>query len=313
MILEMAIADAYGFCFEFAPPDFVAQHNEGKTYIQHPGRSGNTPGNYSDDTQMAIALAEFLLSGKPLNTATLARFFVQTFKRDERAGYAGGFYKLLQSVKSGTELVQRIQPDSAKSGGAMRAAPCGLLSTVDEVCDVAMWQASVTHATRDGMNSAAAAALLVYACRNGCDQSYLPSFLNDTVPGYHWDIPWEGPVGAPGIHAVKAALTALVDAKTQTDLLKRCVAYTGDVDTVAAIAMAAGSFIPPWVLLADLHGDLCKGFENDPYGWSFLKKLDAALLKKFPLPKVDDEIVADEDPAIVPASDDDSILVLFGQ
>lgn len=282
MLLEMAIGDAFGAGREYADPAEVAANNDGKTYVQHKRWEDLTPGRYTDDTQMAVGLAEFLLSGKPMNTITLARSFVAVFKRDQRAGYAGGFYKLLKSVKNGTELMQQISPYSDKSGGAMRAAPCGLLATVDEVRDLAMWQASVTHATRDGMNAAAASALLVYACRQGCDQGYLPSFLNDTVPGYRWDDLWQGPVGAPGIQAVRAALTALVDGSSLSDILVRSIAFTGDVDTVAAIALAAASTHPS--IRSDLHSDLYQGLENGAYGFSFLKKMDAALLKAFPLP-----------------------------
>lgn len=305
MLLEMAIGDAFGAGFEYVDPKIVDQFNDGRTYRQHPKWPDLTPGRYTDDTQMAIGLAEWLLSKKDMNTVSLARSFVQAFKRDKRAGYAGGFYGLLNRVKNGTELVQQISPYSDKSGGAMRAAPCGLLASVDEVRDVAMWQASVTHATRDGMNAAAASALLVYACRQGCDQGYLPSFLNDTVPGYRWEDPWTGPVGAPGMHSVRAALAALTEGTSLQDILVRCVAFTGDVDTVAAIALAAASMHPD--ITSDLHPNLYKNLEAGEYGWGYLKKLDDRLLQAFPLPQPPAQDVQDNQ-----ETPDSPIVSLFG-
>jgi len=282
MLLQMGIADAYGFGFEFAHKDFVAKYNNGKTFVKHPNNPNHIPGTYSDDTQMTIALAEFLLSGKAPNTTELACCFVKAFKRDEREGYAGKFLQLLQEVKTGYELVDRLVPMSNRSGGAMRAAPCGLLPTIDSVRDTAMWQASVTHATRDGMNAAAAAALLVWACRQGIDQGYLPQFLNDTVPGYAWDIPWVGPVGIMGIHSVKAALDALSNETSLHDVLIHSVSFTGDVDTVAAISVAAASLHKD--IDRNLDSTLLRNLEGGKYGWRYLQTLDAKLERAFPLP-----------------------------
>ena len=61
MFLEMAIGDAYGAGFEYAPADFVKQNNTLTAYVKHPKHS-LAPGSYTDDTQMSIANAE----GNPL-------------------------------------------------------------------------------------------------------------------------------------------------------------------------------------------------------------------------------------------------------
>ena len=65
----------------------------------------------------------------------LARRFVEAFRRDPREGYAGGFYAFLQEVTSGDEFLQRIRPDSDKSGAAMRAGPLGVFPTIGEVVE----------------------------------------------------------------------------------------------------------------------------------------------------------------------------------
>lgn len=311
MLLQLAIGDAYGFCFEFAPKGFVALNNKGKNFVKHPGRN-HVPGTYSDDTQMSLASAEFLLSNQACTPLNLARFFVNAFTRDPREGYAGRFHTLLTEISTPEEFLARIVPMSNRAGGAMRASPYGLLSSAEEVRDMAMWQASLTHATKAGMDSAAAAALMVWACRQECDPMGVAYFLNDMVPGYDWHEPWEGPVGNLGVEAVKAAVTALATSDSLSEILVNSVAFTGDVDTVAAIAMAAASFLPASMMKPDIHSNLYRGLETGPYGWSYLKKLDAALMAEFVPPVAEPEVVEVAEVAVGTPDSDNLIADLFG-
>ena len=174
-----AIGDAYGFCFEFADEKFVHQHND-LQYHQHPEFDNIRPGNYSDDTQMQLALAELLISGERWTPLTVAEAFVRTFKRDPRPGYARRFAALLHDVESGAELVQRLRPESERNGAAMRAPVIGLLPKIEDVIEYATVQASVTHRTDGGINSAVATAMMshyfVYDLGSTND---LPIFLTD--------------------------------------------------------------------------------------------------------------------------------------
>ena len=291
MLLELAIADAYGAGREFAPPEDVAANNDGKTYVQNPVHGDLKPGRYTDDTQMTIGLAEWMLEKFPPNSVKLAEYFVQAFQRDPRPGYAGRFYDFLMKAEDGYDFMGRIEPNSRKAGGAMRASVCGLLGSVEEVRDMAAWQASLTHATFDGMNAAVAAALLVFHHRD--NRSYTSKFLyhGGRMPGlmtttcgfyYDWETPWRGPVGNDGLQAVHAALTAIVESNgTLSDILIRSVAFTGDVDTVATIAIAAASMSKD--IDHDLDDSLFRNLEGGKYGWRYLKSLDAKLMKAFPL------------------------------
>jgi ADP-ribosyl-[dinitrogen reductase] hydrolase len=67
-----------------------------------------------------------------------------------------------------------------------------------------------------------------------------------------------------------------------SDLLKDCVAFTGDVDTVATIALAAASCSPEYE--QDLPADLLGTLENGPYGRDYLAALDRRLFEHFGLP-----------------------------
>src|ERR1700676_3298355 len=114
MLLELAIGDAYGACFEYAEDSFVRENNDLSAYVQHP-RPRIKPGCYTDDTQMSAAIAEIIVSDAPWTPETLAQQFVTAFKRDPRGGYASGFYALLNEVSDGTEFLARIRPESDKS------------------------------------------------------------------------------------------------------------------------------------------------------------------------------------------------------
>ncbi|WP_390624114.1 ADP-ribosylglycohydrolase family protein [Fodinicola feengrottensis] len=89
MLVELAVGDAYGAGFEYADPDFVASNNTLNRYVQHPKHSGIRPGQYTDDTQMTLAVAELLVSNEPWTEGSVADKFVEVFRRDPREGYAG--------------------------------------------------------------------------------------------------------------------------------------------------------------------------------------------------------------------------------
>lgn len=284
MLVSMAIGDSYGAGREFIPAEAARKSNDGHTYRQHPRWPELEPGRYTDDTQMAIALSEFLLQGQRTSLA-LADSFVATFRRDPRAGYAQGFHDMLLDMKDGIDFLGLIEPFSDKSGGAMRAAPCGLLTDERDVIDMAMFQASLTHATKDGMEAAGAAAMLVWLCRRGVPREELGKDIGIYFPDHPWYIPWEDPVSNKGLDAAHAAITAVESNENMSDILQHCINFTGDTDTVAAIAMAAASLHPD--IAQDLHPDLYEKLENGTYGRGYLENLDSLLMDKFPLVKAD--------------------------
>lgn len=280
MLVELAIGDAYGAGFEYAPPEFVTRHNTLAGYAKNPTHSDLFPGRYTDDTQMSLAICEHLLSDAPWTARHLADRFVAAYHRDPRAGYSRRIRAALTASHTGAELLATVGAKSDRSGAAMRAGPIGLLPDLAEILRCAEIQAQVTHDTPDGIESAQAAALAVHYCHHEIGPTaQVPIWIHDqlrTVGGrVDWASPWCGPVDALGVHSVRAALTALAGATTLSGLLHACVAYTGDVDTVAAIALAAGA------CTVDLHHDLptvlYQDLENGPYGRHHLTTLDQQL------------------------------------
>ncbi|BAZ32667.1 ADP-ribosylation/crystallin J1 [Cylindrospermum sp. NIES-4074] len=273
MLLELAIADAYGAGFEYADEMIVA--NDLSRYVQHP-RHRLIPGSYTDDTQMSIAIAEVIVAQAPWTPEVLAESFVKAFKRDPREGYAGSFYHFLVNIRDGVEFLAKIRPDSDKSGAAMRAAPIGIYSTPEQVIEAATIQAAITHNTPDGINAAVAAALMshYFIYRLGPKRK-LGQFLESYVSG-EWSKPWPGKVKSKGWMSVRAAITAVMRNDSMSALLQDCIAFTGDVDTVAAIALAAGSCSHE--ISQDIPSHLFTALENGTYGKDYIIELDKQLM-----------------------------------
>ncbi|MBD3276389.1 MAG: ADP-ribosylglycohydrolase family protein [Candidatus Marinimicrobia bacterium] len=275
MLVEMAIGDAYGAGFEFAPEDYVRKYNDASGYVSHP-RHSLPPGTYTDDTQMAIALAEAILSQKAWTPETIAKYFVKACKRDPREGYAGGFYGFLQRIQNAEEFLNDIRPNSDKSGGAMRAAPVGIFSSPREVIEKCRIQAAITHDTPDGTNAAIASSLMIhYFLYDIGPKAELGAFLESHVAG-DWSKPWIGFASVKGIDCVRAAVTAVMASNSLCELLQECIAFTGDTDTVAAIAMPAGASAEE--IQNNLPDAFYNELENGQYGKKYLEELDKKIL-----------------------------------
>jgi ADP-ribosyl-[dinitrogen reductase] hydrolase len=277
VMVELAVGDAYGACFEFADPAAVEAGNDLSGY---PVRrdSAVRPGSYTDDTQMSLAIAETIVADRPWTPQTLADSFVEVFKRDPRVGYTRWFDQFLTRIDSGAQFLAEISPLSDKSGAAMRAGPIGVFADISQVLAYAQRQAALTHRTPGGTDPACVAALMThYFLYQLGPKAELGQFIEDHVAG-DCTTPWQGPVGSEGWMCVRAALTAIHDSRSLSELLYRCVAYTGDVDTVAAIALAAGSCT--FELAHDLPQHLVTQLENGTYGREYLSRLDQQLLAR---------------------------------
>jgi ADP-ribosylglycohydrolase len=277
VLVECAVGDAYGAGFEFH--DAALPRNDLSAYLQHPKHAGIRPGMYTDDTAMSLAVAEALLSGEPWTPRLLAEYFVWCFRRDPREGYAKRFYEFLTQTHIADEFLANIRPDSERSGAAMRVGPVGLLPTEALVREYATVQAEVTHRTRAGVDSAVAAALMVFHLRHGEPPASVGRLLDAAVPGYDWATPYTQCVSVLGVECVRAAVTAVTQRDSLAAILRHVVGLGGDVDTAAAIALSAASVSPS--IQRDLPAHLYEGLENGPYGRDYLKEMDRRLDERF--------------------------------
>jgi len=277
MLVHIAIADAYGASFEFKDKRFVDLHNTGTSYVTGAGRT--QPGHYTDDTQMSLALAELLIEKPQWTRFKIAAKFLEVFKRDPRPGYAGGFYHFLKNTQTPQEFLDNIRPDSTKSGAAMRAAPLGILESIDEVIAKNYLQASITHNTQEGISSSLVVALAShYFYYELGSKEDLPKFLSCFVQG-DWFTSWKSTVSVEGMDCVKSALTAIQQSNSLEELLIKSVDFTGDTDTVAAIAL--GIVNRSHLFDNDLSPALYNGLENGEFGYDYLKSISKKFAEEF--------------------------------
>lgn len=289
MLTEIAIGDAYGASFEFAPKKFVKTHNTGNLYVKHHSRDIK-PGCYTDDTQMSLAIVEMILDDIEFTPLNVADKFVEVFKRDPRQGY-GGIYKLLNSkkVNSGIALLRRITPCTNKNGSMMRSVPLGIIHDPLKVVQAAAIQSSVTHCSPNAILASQYVALAAHwAIYNKEKMALPPTFYDhwathDFCKDYMDVMPndilkifclknGDTTVPVDAIKTLRAVLLVLSFTSTSyKDILVQSCSLTGDTDSVAAVAMGIAS-------LYDYHRNLPKqlinGLENEKYGLDYLIDVD---------------------------------------
>ncbi|MBW8760370.1 MAG: ADP-ribosylglycohydrolase family protein [Burkholderiales bacterium] len=277
MLIEIAIGDAYGAGFEFAPRAKIDRHNDGAGYVGH--ELGIPAGRYTDDTQMSIAIAELLLRDALPDALACANAFVEVYRRDPRAGYSKGFGQLLGEVADGADLLRRIHPGSVRNGAAMRSVPLGLIADRRVLRRVAREQAAVTHDSPEGRLSSEVVALMSHALIHRAATIDQLAALVAAETGFALRVDWSAEVAVDAIETLHAVHTALARHRSMRELLRACVAFGGDTDSVAAIALGLASLSPEFS--DDLPPSLRGGLENGPYGHDWLLALDARLVARF--------------------------------
>jgi ADP-ribosyl-[dinitrogen reductase] hydrolase len=141
-----AVGDALGMPLEFGPPR--APHR-----LLRDMQPGRLPaGTFTDDTEMALALAESLLHHRPLDPADLARRFAAWLQAGP--GDVGLHTRaVLARIAAGepwdrvVEQVQRRRPEAAGNGAVMRCWPVALAHghDLDRLLAGSRLQSRVTH------------------------------------------------------------------------------------------------------------------------------------------------------------------------
>jgi ADP-ribosyl-[dinitrogen reductase] hydrolase len=157
-----AVGDALGMPLEFGP----RQPADRLVREMRPGRVPS--GSFTDDTEMALAVAESLLAHCPLDAADLAQRFVAWYRTGPAdVGIQSG--RVLERIAGGQDwqaaikAVQRQTPDAAGNGSVMRCWPIALAHWDDEegLLTDSRLQSRVTHPHAD--------------CEAGC------AFVNATI------------------------------------------------------------------------------------------------------------------------------------
>jgi ADP-ribosylglycohydrolase len=183
----------------------------------------------TDDSLLTIAVAEWLLDGRPL----VPRFHHLVAAHPE-AGWGLMFAGWARAGRTDAY-------HSFGNGAAMRVSPVGwAFATLEETLKAAAESAAVTHNHPEGIKGAQAAAAAVFLARTTRDKALIRreiakrfSYdLDRTVdairPTYGFDETCQ--------RTVPEAIIAFLDGSDFEDTLRNAVSLGGDADTLACIA-----------------------------------------------------------------------------
>lgn len=141
-----AVGDAFGMPLEFHSKQPVDR-------LVREMRPGRLPaGTFTDDTEMALALAESLLAHRPLDPADLADRFVAWYEAGpDDIGYQTRM--VLHEISRGaaweqaSRVIYKAYPDSAGNGSVMRCWPVALAywGNAEQLLPASRLQSQVTH------------------------------------------------------------------------------------------------------------------------------------------------------------------------
>jgi ADP-ribosyl-[dinitrogen reductase] hydrolase len=173
VVVGAAVGDALGMPLEFGPPQ--PPHE----LVREMGSGRLPPGSFTDDTEMALAVAECLLGNGDqgrLDPEDLAERFVDWLRRgppdvglhtrNVLSQVAGG-----RGWQEAVSEVQRREPDSAGNGSVMRCWPVALARAHDlpALLHDSRLQSRVTHPHEDCQAGSAFVNACIYHLLRGSD------------------------------------------------------------------------------------------------------------------------------------------------
>jgi ADP-ribosylglycohydrolase len=197
--------------------------------------------NYTDDSVMTMAVADWLLTDPQHGMDTLEASFLGFAKKYPcpMGGYGPGFYRWLFEPER-FEGGKRQPYNSFGNGAAMRCSANGwMFDTLEETERVAGLSAAITHSHPEGIKGAQSTAAAIFMARNGKSKEEIKEYistrygynLNRTCdeirPVYDWDSSCQG--------TVPEAIVAFMDSTDFESAIRLAVSLGGDSDTLACI------------------------------------------------------------------------------
>ena len=247
--LGLAIGDALGTTLEFTRRDARPR----VTDLVGGGPFALQPGEWTDDTAMALALADSLAADPLLNEHDLMARFVDWFRRGTtsctgRCFDIGGTTRaaLTSYERNGNPVAGATDPFSSGNGSLMRLAPVALRHWNDRerLADVAVRQGLVTHGAAEAVSSCLAFAHILADAIEGTTREELlaPRKLSvapkvGQVIGGSWRGKPRRGIRSSGyvIDSLEAALWCVARTASFGDAVILAANLGDDADTVAAI------------------------------------------------------------------------------
>lgn len=186
--------------------------------------------DYTDDTIMTVAVADWLLNGGDLAKV------MQRYGREypyPTGGYGGRFSGWLREKDP-------LPYNSWGNGSAMRVSAVGwMFDSLEKTLEVAMETAVVTHNHPEGIKGAQATAAAIYLARTGKSKQDIKQYIETTFsydlgrtcdeirPFYRFNESCQG--------TVPEAIIAFLDSSDFENAICLAVSLGGDSDTLACI------------------------------------------------------------------------------
>lgn len=213
------------------PYEFDRNNHKSKEFPLFCSRS-----RFSDDTVMAIAVAEAVMAGGK-DLPRIREESIRSMRKWGReypwAGYGSRFRNWL--------IAPSPRPyHSYGNGSAMRVAAVGwLFEDLHTVQQVAKATAEVTHDHPEGIKGAQATAAAIYLARTGHSKQQIKEYI---TRAFGYDLSRSCDAIRPGYHHVEScqetvpeAITAFLESTSYEDALRTAVSLGGDSDTLACI------------------------------------------------------------------------------
>ncbi|WP_332448901.1 ADP-ribosylglycohydrolase family protein [Methanoculleus sp.] len=239
--IGLAIGDALGAPLEGLPPAPIAV-----TEMQGGGIHNTLPGQYTDDTLQAAALAETLVRCGRFDPDDFARRLVLVYRAHPEF-FGPTSRAVLDLIENGlspfvaARTAHEARGGSRSNGSVMRGVPVGIVYPPDEVREVSLAASRVTHFDPvAGEASAFVNRMVSGICRGEeVDAAFRQAFAACPDPelrGLLEDYRAYPP--EPSLDAVlctHCAVRVFMEASSFREAVERAVNLGGDADTVGAI------------------------------------------------------------------------------
>lgn len=265
-LLGLATGDALGTTLEFKPPGSFKAIND----MVGGGPFGLMEGEWTDDTSMALCLAESLIQRKGFDPVDQMERYVQWF-RDGHLSSTGRCFDIGGTVRSALLRFEKTRepfsgsqdPKAAGNGSIMRLAPVPLFYAKNplEAIDKSTESSKTTHGALTAVDACRYLGALIVGAANGVGKEELLSDHFSPVPGYWKTKPlireieeiasgsfkWKNPPEIKGtgyvVKSLEAALWAFYRSNSFKEGCLLAVNLGDDADTTGAVyGQIAGVF-----------------------------------------------------------------------
>ncbi|HNT75817.1 MAG TPA: ADP-ribosylglycohydrolase family protein [Anaerolineae bacterium] len=244
-----AVGDALGMPLEFGPPRPVHARVREMT----PGRI--PAGSFTDDTEMALALAESLLAHRPLDPADLSQRFAAWLRAnppDVGIHTASVLRRVAQGEpwEAAASAVQSARSDSAGNGSVMRCWPVALAwwDDLPRLIADSVLQSRVTHPHAECNAGSAFVNVAIYSLLRGAapvaavaqalDAVELPAPLRVVIKAAPEKSPSDLPNSGWVRHTLESVVWGLLTTDNFEDAVVNVVNLGSDADTAGAVVGA---------------------------------------------------------------------------